>query len=170
MRVGRGVLETVVEHGEFVLVVEDGYHVAEPVVEDVDNVLYVLLFFETVTDDDLVFIYQTLGMKLLYQVDVEGARGLEVDVVFQCLFHHKAEVAALGTIAVIVCAFVIGLGDGNVEHPLGPLDLRADLGQVGDLERGAVLLDYLHQRNVVEVQFAIFGSEFVLREFEGLVD
>ena len=53
---------------------------------------------------------------------------------------------------------------------LGALYLRGDFGQISNLERSAVLLDDLHQRDVVEVEFAIFCAELILREIEGLVD
>ena len=70
----------------------------------------------------------------------------------------------------VVGAFVVGLGYGYVEHAFGPLDLTAYLGQIGNLERGSVLFDDFHERDVVEVELAIFGAKFVLRKLKCLVD
>ena len=78
--------------------------------------------------------------------------------------------ARLGAVAVVVRALVIDLGHRHVEHALGSVDLLRDLGQVGDLERRAVLLDQFHERNVVEVQLVVLARELVLREIERLFD
>ena len=78
--------------------------------------------------------------------------------------------ARFGAVAIIVGAVVVGLGYCDIEHTLGALYLRGDFGQISNLERSAVLLDDLHQRDVVEVEFAIFCAELILREIEGLVD
>ena len=61
-------------------------------------------------------------------------------------------------------------GDSYVEETLGALYLGADLRQVGDLQRCAVLFDDFHQRYVVEIQLAFLSAEFVLREVKSLVN
>lgn len=172
MRVGRRgfALQALVEHGELVLVVENRDDIVESFIEDVDNVLDVLFFLESVADDDLVFVDKFLRVQFLYKVDVECAGGLQIDVVLQSLFHNKAEMAALGAVAVVIAAFVVSLGDGDIEHPLGALDLGTNLRQIGYLERSAVLFDYFHQWDVVEIELAVLSPEFVLWEFKGLVN
>ena len=159
-----------VEHVIFVFVVEHWYHVAEAVFVDADDVFDVLFFLEAVADDDFLLVDKPLCMQFLYQVDVESRRGLEVDVVLQGLLEHEGEVTALGAVAIVVSASVVGFCDGHVEQALGALYLRADLGQVGDFQRCAILLDDFHQRYVVEIEFAVLGAEFVLRKVESLVN
>ena len=78
--------------------------------------------------------------------------------------------AGLGAVAVVVAPLIVGLGDGNVEHTFGTLDLGGYLGQVGYLERSSILLDDFHERDVVEIEFAFFGAKFILWEVEGVVD
>jgi hypothetical protein len=93
-----------------------------------------------------------------------------VDVVFERLFEHEGEVARFGAVAVVVSALVVDLRHGHVEHALSTCDLRGDLRQVGDLQRRTVLLDDLHERNVVQIQLVVLDRKFVLREIERLFD
>lgn len=151
-------------------VVDDGDDVVEAVFVEVGDVVDILLAFEAVADDEDVLVDETAVVEFLYEVDIECAGGFEIDVVFEGFFHDEAEVAALGAVAVVVGAFVVGLGDGDVEEPLGALNLGAYFGQIGDLQRGSVLLNDFHEGDVVEIEFAVFGAEFVLGEFERLVD
>ena len=76
----------------------------------------------------------------------------------------------LGAVAVVVRALVVGLSHSNIEESLGTLNLRRYLGQIGYFERCTILLDDVHQRNIVEVEFIIFDSELVLRELESLLN
>ena len=103
-------------------------------------------------------------------MDVVGRRCLEIYLVLQGLFQHEREMRTFRTVTVIVGTLVIDLGHRHVEHALGTVDLLRDLGQVGDLERCAVLLDQFHERNVVEVEFVILHRKFILWELERLFD
>ena len=78
-----------IQYVEFILVVQDGDYIVESVVEDVYDILYILLLFEAVAYDGFVFPDETLCMQLLYEVDVESRRSLEVDIVLQRLFQHE---------------------------------------------------------------------------------
>ena len=68
----------------------------------------------------------------------------------------------------MIVSLIVDLCHSHIEHPLGPLDLRRDLRQIGDLQRCSVLLDYIHNRNIVESKISIFNFEFVLWEFKSL--
>src|ERR1700743_2771361 len=76
---------------------------------------------------------------------------------------------AFGAIAVNVTAFIIGFGHGHVEQPLGLLDLGADLWQIGDLQRCTILLDDIHEWDIIEIQLIISYIEAFLGEIEGLM-
>ena len=115
-----------------IFVVEDGYYVVEPIGEKADDILDILLSFVSVADDEDVLVEQLLLIQLLYEVDVECRRSLEVDVVFECFFQHKAEMAGLGAIAIVVVALVVGLCYSYVEHAFGALYLGGYFGQVGN--------------------------------------
>ena len=65
---------------------------------------------------------------------------------------------------------VVGFGYGYIEQAFCSLYLRAYLWQVGDFERGAILFDYFHEGDVMEIQFVVLSAEFVLRKVECLVD
>ena len=84
--------------------------------------------------------------------------------------HHEGELGTLGAVAVMVFALIIGLGHGHLEQTLGTLDLGGNLGKVRNLERSAVLLDDIHEVDVIEQQIAVCHHKFVLREIEGLVN
>ena len=163
---GEGVLEQV----ELLLVVQYGDSVGESVVYELGDVLDILRALESVADDVAVLVDDASVVEGVDDVDVVGRRGLEVDVVLHRLLEHERKVARLGAVAVVVRALVIDLGHRHVEHALGSVDLLRDLGQVGDLERRAVLLDQFHERNVVEVQLVVLDRELVLREIERLFD
>ena len=152
------------------LVVQHGDGVGESVVYELGDVLDILRALESVADDVAVLVDDASVVEGVDDVDVVGRRGLEVDVVLHRLLEHEREVARLGAVAVVVRALVIDLGHRHVEHALGSVDLLRDLGQVGDLERRAVLFDQLHERNVVEEQLAVLDRELVLREIERLFD
>ena len=128
-----GVLQHLVELVVLIHVVEDGHDVVPAVVVKSHDVLQIGESFVTVAYDELVFINQSLIVKFLYQIDVEGRGGLEVDIVLECLLKDETEVAGFGTIAVIVAALIVGLGNGDIEHAFGALYLGGDFGQVGYL-------------------------------------
>ena len=159
-----------VEQVYFVFVVDYGNHVVETVAKHHGNVFDVLRTLETVADNENILGYQLLVIKLLNKVDVERRRGFEVDVVFKHLLQNKREMRTFGAVAVVVSALVVHLGNGHVEKAFGTLYLRAYLRQIGNFQRRAVLLYYLHQRYVVEIQFVVDGFEFVLRIFKRLVN
>ena len=117
-----------------------------------------------------VLVYQSAVVELLYEVDVEGRGGFEVNVVFESLLKHKAEMARFGTVAIVVAALIVSLGNSHVKHAFGSLYLRGDFGQICNLQRRTVLLDSLHQRNVVEIEFALLGAKFILWKVESLID
>ena len=71
-------------------------------------------------------------------------------VVFQHLRHHKLEMVALRTVAVVVTAFVVGFCNGHVEPSLRLLYVGGDFWEVGDFQRRAILFDDVHQRYFVE--------------------
>ena len=163
-------LDRGVQQFDLLLVVDHGDGVFEPVVDQLRDILHVLRTFETVADDVTVLVDDPAVVEGVDDVDVVGGRGFEVDVVFERLFEHEGEVARFGAVAVVVGALVVDLRHGHVEHALGTCDLRGDLRQVGDLQRRAVLLDDLHERNVVQIQLVVLDRKFVLREIERLFD
>ena len=77
---------------------------------------------------------------------------------------------AFRAIAIGITAFVVGLGDGHVENPFCFLNLRADFGQVTDLQRGAVLLDDFHQVDPIKVQVVVYHFKSFLGKIEGLLN
>ena len=91
-------------------------------------------------------------------------------VVLQGLVYHEGELGTLGAVAVMVFALIIGLGHSHLEQALCPLDLRGNLGKITDFQRRAILLDNLHEVNVVEHQVSVHYHEFILREIEGLIN
>ena len=93
-----------------------------------------------------------------------------MDVVLEGLVHHEGELRTLGAVAVVILSLVVRLGHSHLEQTFGPLDLRRNLGEVRQLQGGAVLLDDFHQVDVVEKQIAVRHHEFVLREVKGLVN
>ena len=165
-----GIPEALVETVILVLVVEHWDYIVETIGIKIDNVFDILLAFVAIADDEDVLVEQFLFVELLYQVDVESRRSFEIDVVFQRLLEYKTEVTGFGTIAIIVGAGIIGFCDSDVEHAFGPLDLRGDFRQICNLQRRTVLLDNLHQRNVVEIEFALLGAKFILWKIESLID
>ena len=88
----------------------------------------------------------------------------------EALLQNEGEMRTFRAVTVVVAALVVYFGHGHVEHPFGPVDLGRDFRQIGDLQRGAVLLNDVHQRNIVEIQFIVHYRELVLRKFESLFD
>lgn len=154
----------------FLFVVDHGDRVDEPVVDQSGDILDVLGPFVPVADDKGILVQHPAVVQRIDDVDVVGRRGFEVDLVLERLFEHEAEVRTFGAVAIVVAAPVIDLGHRHVEDLLGPLDLRTDLGQVGDLQRGPVLFDDVHQRYVVELETAVHHGKFILGELESLLD
>jgi hypothetical protein len=88
----------------------------------------------------------------------------------QYLIEHMAEVAAFGTVAIVVLAPVAHRLHRPGKHIPGFFDLRTNLGQIRQFERGAVFLNEVTKRDPVEQQVAIFQIKAFLREVEGLID
>jgi hypothetical protein len=59
---------------------------------------------------------------------------------------------------------------GMIEHGLRLVDLHADLGKIGEFERGSVLVYQVTEVKAVELQAALFDLEAFLREIECLLD
>ena len=127
-----GVGDGLVEHMHLVFVVDDRHDVVESVFVQFGNIVDILLTLETVAYNEYVFVNQAVVVELLDEVDVEGRRGLQIDVVFQGLLQHETEVTAFGAVAVVVCAFVVHLGYSHIEQAFGALDRRTYLGQISD--------------------------------------
>ena len=76
----------------------------------------------------------------------------------------------LGAVAVEVFAFILMLLEGIGEHGLRLVDLHADLGQIGQLKRGTILVDQVFQVEPVELEISVLGFEAFLGEVECLLD
>ena len=103
-------------------------------------------------------------------MDIVGRRRFEIDVVLERLLQHEREVRALGAIAIVIAAFIVNLGHRHIEQAFGALNLRSNLRQIGYLQRRSVLLDYVHQRNLVKIQFVVRHRKLILRKLESLLD
>ena len=134
------------------------------------DVLDILRPFEAVANDVTVLVDDAAFVERVDDVDVVGRRGFQVDVVLHGLLQYEREMARLGAVAIVVRTLVIDLRHRHVEHALGAVDLLGDLRQVGNFERGSVLFDQFHQRNVVEIQLVVLDGELILREIERLFD
>jgi hypothetical protein len=145
-----------------------GMQFTKPVVDEVGDFALVLLGLEAVADDVLLLVDLALGVQRADDADVEPRRGFEVDVVFQGFFEHEAEVRRLGAVGVGVRALVVGLGNGVGKPALGPLNLGADFGQVGEAQRRAVFLHKGHQINVVEAELVVLNGKVGRRKVERL--
>lgn len=163
---GEGVFEEV----DLLLVVHHGDRIDESVVDQLGDILHVLRAFEAVADDVDVLVDQSAVVERIYYMYIVGRRGFELNIVLQRLLQHKREVTRFGAVAVVVVALIIDLGHRYIEHALGTVDLLRYLGQIGDFERSTVLLDDLHERDVVEIQFVVLDRELILREIERLFD
>ena len=60
------------------------------------------------------------------------------------------------------------LFDGGSKHLLGHVDLIANLGQIRQLQRSAVLVDQGFQIDAIEFKIIVFDFETFLREVKGL--
>ena len=125
---------------------------------------------ESVAYDVNVLVNQSALIKRIDDMDVVGRRCLEIYLVLQGLFQHEREMRTFRTVTVIVGTLVIDLGHRHVEHALGTVYLLRYLRQIGDFQRRPVLLDNIHQRDFVEVEFVILHRKFILWELERLFD
>ena len=76
-------IHCLIQHIELMDVVQNGDCIAITFVQHHGNIVDILLFFETVADDEVLFIEQFLLFQNLNQVQIEGRRGLNMDVIFQ---------------------------------------------------------------------------------------
>ena len=60
------------------------------------------------------------------------------------------------------------LFNGGGKHLLGLVDLIADLGQIRQLQRSAVLVDQGFQIDAIKLKIVVFDFETFLREIKGL--
>ena len=107
-------------------------------------------------------------MKGFHDVDVKCRGRFEMNAVFQHFFHHKREMRAFGTVAIMIIAFVIDLSHRYIEHAPCFLDIFGNLGQVSNAKRGAVLFNNIHKWNAEPAQFVFIHSEFLIGKFKGL--
>jgi hypothetical protein len=75
------------------------------------------------------------------------------------------------TITINIVSFVIVLFNGILEKPLGVFDMLTNLWKIGYFEGRAILLDNVHQRNIIEQKFIIMVDvKFQRWEFNRLVN
>jgi hypothetical protein len=75
---------------------------------------------------------------------------------------------AFRAIAIMVLAFIMMLLDRGRKHLFRLIDLHADLGQVGQLHRRAVLVDQGFEIDAVELKVVLLDIEPFLWEVKGL--
>ncbi len=76
---------------------------------------------------------------------------------------------AFGTIAIEIFPFIAMLFDGGGEHLLGLVDLHADLGQIGQFHRRAILVDQCFNIEPVKLKIIVFYFKTFLGKIEGLL-
>src|SRR5262245_39833268 len=91
-----------------------------------------------------------------------------MNVILQCFFQYEGEMRRLRAIAIGVLAIILEALHCVVESRLYETNVFADAWKVSELERGAVLLDDIHQRHVVEEQLVLPNFELFLGELKGL--
>ena len=159
-----------VQQVELLLIVYHRNGIGETAVYQVGDVLHILRTLEPVAYDVNVLVNQSALIKRIDDMDVVGRRCLEIYLILQGLFQHEREMRTFRTVTVIVGTLVIDLGHRHVEHALGTVYLLRYLRQIGDFQRRPVLLDNIHQRDFVEVEFVILHRKFILWELERLFD
>jgi hypothetical protein len=140
----------------------------KPLVDQVHDVLDVHGPFKAVADDILLLIEQPPADQVLDDGDVEGGRSFEVDLVLERFFQDETEIGTFGAVTIVVVALVINLGHCNIEQYLGLLYLGRYLGEITYFQWSTILLDDIHQRDIMKIKFIIFNSEFLLGEVKGL--
>lgn len=86
------------------------------------------------------------------------------------LIQDVSKMIALGAIAVIVAPPVVQRFDRPVEDIFCFFDLRSDPGQIGQFQGGAILLDEMHHRKVMEGQIPVLNVKSLLWKIKGLID
>ncbi len=145
----------------------DGAHAAVRQAADVPDVSLVLV---AVAEDGGGARHFARPHQPFDDIDVVRAAGLQAHALLQHLGHHIAELVALGAVEVFVRAVVVVLLESLGEVLPCLVDLLADLREVHDAQRRAVLRDDLRQRQIVPRQQFVVELEFALREVEGLLD
>ena len=75
------------------------------------------------------------------------------------------------TITISIISLIIVLFNGIFEKPLGVFDMLTNLWKISDFEGRAILLDNVHQRNIIEQKFIIMVDvKFQRWEFNRLVN
>ena len=140
----------------------------EAVADEVLDVFHILRTLETVAHHEDVGRDGALLVQGLYNINVEGGRGLDVDVVFQHLLQHERKVRTFRAVAIMVVALIVHLGHGHVEHAPRLADVLGYLGQVSDAQRRAILLDKVHDRHAKPLEFVFHHGKLIVRKLERL--
>jgi hypothetical protein len=94
-----------------------------------------------------------------------------VNVVAQHFFNNKFEVRRFCTITISIISLIIVLFNGILEKSLGIFNMLTNLWKIGYFEGRAILLDNVHQRNIIEQKFIIMVDvKFQRWEFNRLVN
>ena len=159
-----------VEQLELLLIIDDRNRILKAAVDQRGDVFDILRTLESVAYDVNALIDHAAVVQRIDDMDIVGRRRFEIDVVLERLLQHEREVRALGAIAIVIAAFIVNLGHRHIEQAFGALNLRSNLRQIGYLQRRSVLLDYVHQRNLVKIQFVVRHRKLILRKLESLLD
>ena len=124
---------------------------------------------EAVAKDVCVFCHLAFADQAADNGYVECGRSFNVNIIAKRLLQDKGKMGRLGAVRVRIGAVVAETFDCVVEGSLHKPDILAYTGQVGELERGSVLPDDVHQGHIVEQQLVVAHFEFLLRELKSLL-
>ena len=112
-----------IQHIQFVNVIQyrDCVHIT--LIQHHRNVVDILLFFKTITENKILFIEHLLFLQHLNQVQVESRRGLNMHIILEHLRQHELEMGAFCAIAIMVICLIICLSDGHIKPPAGFLNV-----------------------------------------------
>jgi hypothetical protein len=91
-------------------------------------------------------------------------------LIFQSFLHDEGKVGRFGAVTIGVFTIVFKPFNGAVKRRLDEPDIFADSGQVRQFQGSAVLLDDIHQGNIVKQQFVVAYLKFPLWKLEGLLN
>ena len=161
--------DTTLVHVQLFLIIQHGDHIFKAVIEQLGDAGGIILLLEAVAYNMNILIDLFSFVKGIDDIDIVSVRSFQVNIVLQRFFYNEAEMRALGAIAVMVFAFVFVLFKCVLKQLLGLIDLHADLGEIRDLQRRAILIDQGFNIHIIVEQVLILQLESFLRKVEGLL-
>src|SRR5690606_29719572 len=102
-------------------------------------------------------------------VYIKSRRGFNMDIILEGFVQYMFKMRTFCTVAIMVFTFILVLFNCLCKPTFCTIDIVGYLWQIGKFQWSSIILNKLHQINVMKLQMFVFQLELILRKIESLI-